>query len=230
MDFEQLDAALRASAADHRLDDEERFQLREIGAQLKAESLRRLRNLAFAIAREQLAAAPQQGQAILRWLEQVVKTLELSTTAAAAAHSAYFTPGDACLRKLRELCGGARRQIDICVFTLADDRLAEAVLDAHRRGVAVRILSDDDKRHDDGSDIARLAEAGIAVRTDRSPAHMHHKFAVFDGRQLANGSFNWTRSASHSNDENLVVSSDAYLVRCFAGQFDVLWQRYQARF
>lgn len=229
MDFDQLDAALRATAADYRLDDEERFQLREIGAQLKAESLRRLRNVAFAIARDQLAAAPEQGQAILRWLEQVVKTLELSTATAAAAHSAYFTPGDACLRKLRELCGGARRQIDICVFTLADDRLAEAVLDAHGRGVTVRILSDDDKRHDDGSDIQRLAQAGIAVRTDRSPAHMHHKFAVFDGRQLANGSFNWTRSASHSNDENLIVSSDAYLVRCFTGQFDTLWQRYAAR-
>jgi cardiolipin hydrolase len=226
MDFTQLDKTLRASAADQRLDNDEKFQLREIGARLDVEQLRRLRNSAFAIAREQIEAQPVQAMAMLRWLEQVVKTLELSGHTAAAAHSAYFTPGDACLRKLRELCTAARRQIDICVFTLADDRLAEAVLDAHERGVQVRILSDDDKRHDDGSDILRLAQAGIAVRTDRSPAHMHHKFALFDGRLLANGSFNWTRSASHSNDENLVVSSDAYLVRCFAGQFDVLWNRY----
>lgn len=226
MNFEQLDQTLRASAADHRLDNEEKFQLREIGAQLQTEQLRRLRNTAFAIARERVEAEPAQAAALLRWLEQVVKTLDLCNSVAAAAHSAYFTPGDACLRKLRELCGGAKRQIDICVFTLADDRLSEAVLAAHERGVQVRIVTDDDKRHDEGSDILSLARAGIAVRTDRSPAHMHHKFAVFDGRLLANGSFNWTRSASHSNDENLIVSSDAYLVRCFAGQFDLLWQRY----
>jgi mitochondrial cardiolipin hydrolase len=226
MDFDRLDQTLRASAADFRLDDPEKVELREIGAQLSLEQVRRLRNAAFAIAREQIQAHPQQSMALLRWLEQVVRTLDLSATVAAAAHSAYFTPGDACLRKLRELCAAARRALDICVFTLADDRLTETVLQAHRRGVRVRIISDDDKRHDAGSDIAQLAAAGIEIRLDRGPAHMHHKFALFDGRLLANGSFNWTRSASLSNDENLVVSNDAYLVRCFGGQFEALWERY----
>lgn len=226
MDFEQLDQALRSSAADFRLDDEERFELRQTGAQSSGEQLRRLRNAAFAIAREQIRAHPAEALALLRWLEQVVKTLDLSTNVAAAAHSAYFTPGDACLRKLRELCGAARRTLDVCVFTLADDRLTDAVLEAHRRGVRVRVVTDDDKRFDNGSDVARLADAGIEVRLDRGPAHMHHKFALFDGKLLANGSFNWTRSASLSNDENLVVSNDAYLVRCFSGQFEALWERY----
>lgn len=226
MDFDRLDQALRASAADFRLDDTEKVELRQLGANLALEQLRRLRNAAFTIARERATAAPEHTAGVLRWLEQVVRTLDLSSQVAAAAHSAYFTPGDACLRKLRELCAAARRQLDICVFTLADDRLTDAVLQAHRRGVQVRIVSDDDKRHDAGSDIAALAAAGIEIRLDRSAAHMHHKFAVFDGRLLANGSFNWTRSASLSNDENLVVSSDAYLVRCFSGQFEALWGRY----
>ncbi len=226
MDFDRLDQTLRASAADFRLDDREKVELREIGAQLSLEHVRRLRNTAFAIARAQIAAAPAQADGVLRWLEQVVRTLDLSSQVAAAAHSAYFTPGDACLRKLRELCAGARRQIDICVFTLADDRLTGEVLAAHRRGVRVRIISDDDKRFDSGSDVSQLADAGVEIRLDRSPAHMHHKFALFDTKLLANGSFNWTRSASLSNDENLVVSSDGYLVRCFGGQFEVLWERH----
>lgn len=226
MDFDQLDQALRASSTDFRLDDEERFELRQTGAQSSIEQLRRLRNAAFAIAREQIRAHPAEALALLRWLEQVVKTLDLSANVAAAAHSAYFTPGDACLRKLRELCGAARRALDVCVFTLADDRLTDAVLEAHRRGVRVRVVTDDDKRFDSGSDVARLAEAGIEVRLDHGPAHMHHKFALFDGKLLANGSFNWTRSASLSNDENLVVSNDTYLVRCFSGQFEALWERY----
>lgn len=226
MDFQQLDQTLRATAADFRLDNDERFELREIGAQSEIEQIRRLRNTAFAIAREQIQAQPAQALAVLRWLEQVVKTLDLSATAAAAAHNAFFAPGDSCVRKLRELCAGARRQLDICVFTLADDRLSDAVIAAHRRGVQVRIITDNDKRFDSGSDVERLALAGIEIRLDAGPAHMHHKFALFDARLLANGSFNWTRSASHVNDENLVVSEDAYLVRCFSGQFDLLWNRY----
>lgn len=226
MDFQQLDQTLRASVADLRLDNEERFQLREIGAQLGAEQIRRARNTAFAIARGQIETQPGQATNVLRWLEQVVKTLDLSSTVAAASHSAYFTPGDACLRKLGELCVGARRQLDICVFTVADDRLSDAILAAHRRGVRVRVITDNDKRYDSGSDIERLAAAAIPIRIDTGPAHMHHKFALFDARVLANGSFNWTRSASSSNDENLVVSDDAYLVRCFDGRFEELWQRY----
>ena len=41
---------------------------------------------------------------------------------------------------------------------------------------------------------------------------MHHKFALFDGRRLMTGSFNWTRSASEQNEENLIVTADPVLV------------------
>ena len=228
MDFRQLDQLLRSGAEDFNLDNEERFELRELGAQVDAERVRYLRNRAFEIARELMLADAADVLPTLRWLEQVVKTLDLTTVVAAAGTSAFFTPGDSCLRKLRELCQGSRRSIDVCVFTIADDRLTEELIAAHARGVQVRIISDNDKRFDDGSDIERLAARGIAVRLDDAPFHMHHKFALFDGQLLANGSFNWTRSASSSNQENLVVSHDAYLVRCFGGQFEQLWQRFPA--
>ncbi|MFC0676516.1 phospholipase D-like domain-containing protein [Lysobacter korlensis] len=226
MDFHQLDRLLADTAADGVLDTDEKLELREVGATLDSERLRYLRNRAFAITRDVVAADPTRALDSLRWLEQVVRTLDLSAAVAVASSSVFFSPGDSCLRKLRELCRTAKRQLDICVFTIADDRLTEEILDAHRRGVAVRIISDDDKRIDDGSDIIRLAAQGIEIRLDDSRFHMHHKFAVFDGRILANGSFNWTRTASTSNNENLVVSEDAYLVRCFAGQFDTLWDRF----
>lgn len=217
---------LREGVEDFSLDNAERFELRELGSRLDAERLRYLRNRAFGLARERILADPGHALPALRWLEQVVKTLDLSALAVAAATTALFTPGDSCLRKLRELCRGARRSIEACVFTIADDRLSEELVAAHVRGVRVRVVSDNDKRFDDGSDIDRLASHGIEVRLDDAPFHMHHKFAIFDGNQVANGSFNWTRSASSSNQENLVVSNDAYLVRCFGGQFEDLWERF----
>ena len=226
MDFRQLDQLLRAGAEDFNLDNVERFELRELGARVGAEQIRYLRNRAFEVARELILADAAQTLPAMRWLEQVVKTLDLSAVTAAAGTTAFFTPGDACLRRLRELCRASKRSIDVCVYTIADDRLSEELVAAHDRGVDVRIISDNDKRFDEGSDIARLAAHGIAVRLDDAPYHMHHKFALFDGEQLANGSFNWTRSASSSNQENLVVSRDAYLLRCFGGQFETLWQRF----
>lgn len=226
MDFAQLDQTLRDSIADYSLDNEEKFELRELGGSIGTDRVRYLRNRAFDMARELMRVEPARTLDALRWLEQVVKTLDVVAAAPAVVSSAYFAPGDACLRKLRELCRGAKRSVDICVYTISDDRLTEEILACHKRGIAVRLISDNDKQFDDGSDVARLYALDVPVRFDDSPFHMHHKFAVFDGRVLANGSFNWTRSATTSNEENLVVTDDANLLRCFAGQFETLWEKY----
>ncbi|MGY3266322.1 phospholipase D-like domain-containing protein [Lysobacter sp. HA35] len=226
IDLQALDRVLRESAEDAHLDNEERLELRDIGQQATADQVRYLRNRAFDIARDSVRADPSTALELLRWLEQVVKTLEVAAVGASAATTAFFSPGDACLRQLQSLWQGAKRTADACVFTISDDRITRAILDAQRRGVTVRIVSDDDKRLDTGSDLDELSAAGIDVRTDATPYHMHHKFAVFDGATVANGSFNWTRSASANNFENLVVSKDPYLARVFAGHFETLWNRF----
>ena len=231
MDFDALDRTLRESVQDLRLDADEKLELRQLGKQLDPDRVRFLRNRAFEIVRDALAGGMMQrdpGEAIaaLGWLEQVVKTLDAASETAPVVSSAYFSPGDSCLRRLGDLMRGCRDTLDICVFTIADDRLTEAILACHARGVRVRVVSDNDKQFDAGSDIARLRDDGVPVRLDKAPAHMHHKFALFDGRLLANGSFNWTRSATRDNDENLVVSDDANLVRVFGLQFEKLWQAF----
>ena len=226
MEFDALDRSLRESAQDFTLDAGEKLELRELGQQLDAGRIRFLRNRAFDIARDAMRGEPVATLEVLRWLEQVVKTLDAADQAAPVVSSAYFSPGDTCLRRLCDLMRGCRDTLDICVFTIADDRLTEAILDCHARGVQVRVVSDNDKQHDSGSDIDRLRARGVQVRVDDAPSHMHHKFALFDGRVLANGSFNWTRSATRDNDENLVVSDDANLVRVFGLQFGKLWQQF----
>ena len=226
MDFDALDRSLRETAQDFTLDPDEKLELRELGQQLDAGRIRFLRNRAFDIARDAMRGEPGATLEVLRWLEQVVKTLDAADEAAPVVSSAYFSPGDTCLRRLCDLMRGCRDTLDICVFTIADDRLTEAILDCHARGVQVRVVSDNDKQHDSGSDIDRLRAQGVQVRVDDAPSHMHHKFALFDGRVLANGSFNWTRSATRDNDENLVVSDDANLVRVFGLQFGKLWQQF----
>jgi mitochondrial cardiolipin hydrolase len=90
----------------------------------------------------------------------------------------------------------------------------------------VRIITDDEKSHDLGSDIDRLRAAGISSKMDvGNAAHMHHKFALFDGKRLMTGSFNWTRSASEQNEENLITTPDPVLVAAFQARFDDLWAR-----
>lgn len=195
MDFNRLDQQLRDSLADLRLSNEERDELRQLGSELNPDQVRYMRNRAFALVRE-LIRQPENAEPALKWLEQVVKTLDASSTPPRPAlASAHFSPGDDCLRKIRELCRQTRQSLDICVYTISDDRLSEEIIACHQRGITVRVISDNEKQFDKGSDIQHLIAQGVPLRIDDSPYHMHHKFAIFDGNLLLNGSFNWTRSA-----------------------------------
>ena len=225
VDMKSLLAQLEASLADLRLDDDEKHSLAQTlrQAQPPEDGFRQLRNHAFTLARNRLAAQ-QDPVSVLRWLEAVVRALDVARAPAQATRSnACFSPGEACLNTIVQHFRSARRSVDFCVFTLSDDRIANEVLAAHTRGVALRFITDNDKETDSGSDVARLRAAGVHTVVDRTDAHMHHKFAIFDGQWLLNGSYNWTRSACTHNEENLVTTNDATLVRQFQGAFDELW-------
>ncbi len=219
--------ALEQALADAKLSTSEKHALREIfsGFESDSETLNYIRNRAFDLAGKQMRENPANLSLSLKWLEQMVKTIDTVRHAhPVLPSSVHFSPGNACVDRIIGLLKNAREAVDVCVFTISDDRISEALSATHHRGVAVRVITDNDKSSDRGSDIGYLAEQGIAVRMDTSPNHMHHKFALFDRCQLVNGSFNWTRSASKYNQENIVVSSDAEVINSFYRTYQQLWE------
>ena len=52
---------------------------------------------------------------------------------------------------------------------------------------------------------------------------LHHKFAVIDNRKVITGSFNWSPSAAHTNDETLLVIHSPQLAKHFTREMDRLW-------
>ncbi len=116
--------------------------------------------------------------------------------------------------------------MDICVFTISDNDIARELKNCYRRGVDIRIITDDDKRNDRGSDIREFIREGIEVRMDSTPNHMHHKFAIVDGHTLLTGSYNWTRSAYKYNHENLMVTYDSEALQQYADEFERLWDEF----
>ena len=103
-----------------------------------------------------------------------------------------YAHADTSLVKLLRRIDAASKTLDVCVFTITCNEIADAVVRAHERGVKVRVISDDEQANSTGSDLRAIADAGIPVRTDAASTHMHHKFAIVDGATLINGSFNWT--------------------------------------
>lgn len=226
MDVAELERFLDRVLADGRLS---RSELRSLRDTVRAsgptpERLAELRAKTFDRAR---VLAPELGVgATLDWVEGVVKALTPTVSAAPPSRVA-FSPGEECLALILDSFTAAKRSVDVCVFTITDDRIAKRIVETHERGVRVRIISDDEKADDRGSDVDRLGFSGIEIRVDNSPVHMHHKFAVFDESMVLGGSYNWTRSAAKHNFENVYVTYEPPVVRRYKQEFERLWDDFE---
>jgi mitochondrial cardiolipin hydrolase len=225
MNAQEIDAILSATLQDRQLTRTERQALQAVLEERKASEavLALFRSRAFELARD--SVSDPRARAVISWLEDTVKILLPARGSEEASRlEAHFSPGEGPLESILQLLQEVRSSADVCVFTITDDRITRALLQAHERGVRVRVISDGDKSFDPGSDIRRLVEAGVAVRLERTEAHMHHKFALFDRTRLLTGSYNWTRSAADVNYENVLISADPRLVLPFCRAFDTLWE------
>jgi phosphatidylserine/phosphatidylglycerophosphate/cardiolipin synthase-like enzyme len=225
-DQNKIELLLVESLKDEKFSQDEKHSLHSLLASLQKqdEMLSFARNKAFDLFRTHHQKHPENFVYGTNWLERVVKTIDnVKSELIPHRSTAYFSPGKSCLSQIVNSISAARKSIDVCVFTISDDRISEALLKAHKSGVDVRIVSDNDKSNDRGSDIYFLAEQGVPIKLDRSSYHMHHKFALFDQRFLINGSFNWTRSATTSNEENITVLYDKHLIDSFSNTFVSLW-------
>lgn len=162
----------------------------------------------------------EHGLNAIEWLENAFVDIEKHSF---RYHKVLFSPGNDIPETLSFLLDNAIKSVDICVFTISDSKLAQKIFDAHRRGVKVRIISDDMKTFDKGSQVYGLHEAGVPVKTDQSRYHMHHKFGVIDGRIAFSGSYNWTYTASSHNQENLLITTNYDIVGQYVKEYEALW-------
>lgn len=120
----------------------------------------------------------------------------------------------------------AKKSLDVCVFVLSCKELGDVLINAHRSGVVVRVVTDNEQSTVTGSQVGRLRRVGIQVRNDNSSYFMHHKFALVDESVLVNGSLNWTLQGVCGNQENVMITASLEMVEPFQRQFEKLWDMY----
>jgi phosphatidylserine/phosphatidylglycerophosphate/cardiolipin synthase-like enzyme len=135
----------------------------------------------------------------------------------------FFSPGTEIKNEIKFLLDQAEESVKLCIFTITDNELAGKIKACKNRGVKVRIITDDEKTEDSGSEIQKLAQAGIPIKTDHSRYHMHNKFGIIDNRVAITGSFNWTYTATKHNQENLLATSKYEIVKQYNDEFERLW-------
>jgi phosphatidylserine/phosphatidylglycerophosphate/cardiolipin synthase-like enzyme len=116
----------------------------------------------------------------------------------------------------------ATTSIDLASFEYNLSSVAEALVRAKGRGVAVRLALD--REGLENPVMAKWAgtveEAGIPVSWEQSDAFLHSKFVVIDDRVVWMGSWNATINDTYRNNNNLLRITVPPLVENYAAEFE----------
>ena len=115
------------------------------------------------------------------------------------------------------IASGADRALRLPVYVL------DALSDAGRRGVMIRIVLDPCERHD----FVRLGDLSDNVRIKRGGPFMHLKAYEIDRTLLRTGSANFSTSGENAQDNDLTVIRDAGAAAKFEAHFQRMWNSAQ---
>jgi phosphatidylserine/phosphatidylglycerophosphate/cardiolipin synthase-like enzyme len=124
--------------------------------------------------------------------------------------------------ELASVIEGAETHVDVVAYDLDLERVADALIAAHRRGVRVRIVIESDNA--DEETIANLRRADVPlVEDERDSGLMHNKFAVIDEQQVWTGSWNLTENGTYRNNNNAVLINSTALAENYIAEFEEMF-------
>jgi phosphatidylserine/phosphatidylglycerophosphate/cardiolipin synthase-like enzyme len=149
---------------------------------------------------------------------------------------AFFTPQDDLTTLCVAMIDAEKKSIHGAMYMFTDKKVAQALINAKKRGVHVEMIIDQISMMSCGKG-KLLQEAGVPIFVHRTQASnpytmalMHHKFFIFgqnkDDRSLLwTGSWNSTLRATQHNDENVIILDDEHAVATYLANFCKLKER-----
>jgi cardiolipin hydrolase len=139
----------------------------------------------------------------------------------------YFPPYKGAHLPIIRLYDNAEKYIHLSIYSLTKDEFADALIEAHKRGVEVKVLIDKAQAGNQYADDEWIEQEGIEVRRDKAGGLMHNKFCVIDDLIVYTGSYNHTKNATLNNDENYIIVKDIGIAHIFETQFQKLWEKHK---
>lgn len=116
-----------------------------------------------------------------------------------------FSPNGGCTDMIVNEINNAKKEVLVQAYSFTSAPIAQAVVNAHKRGVAVDVILDKSQESERYSSATFLKNAGVTTLIDHKHAIAHNKVIIIDQRIVITGSFNFTKAAEEKNAENAIV-------------------------
>jgi len=138
-------------------------------------------------------------------------------------YAVCFTPGGSCTQDIIEIIDSAKKQVLVQAYQLTSIPIALSLVQAHRRGVDVKVILDKSqeriKRSQSYTPAKFLQSHGIPTWIDYKPAIAHNKVMIIDSEIVITGSFNFSKAAQVRNAENLLILKGVNLAATYANNW-----------
>lgn len=124
---------------------------------------------------------------------------------------------------LVEAINTAHLSIDVAAYSLTLNSVRNALINAHKRGVTVRMVMESTNM--DRSDVQRLLEAGVPIIGDNRQGLMHDKFMVIDRSEVWLGSMNFTDSGTYDDNNNMIRIRSTKVAENYSVEFNEMFER-----
>lgn len=149
----------------------------------------------------------------MKTLTAFLLTFALSVCAVCAEIKVYFSPDGGCTKAIVEQIAKAKKSIRVQAYSFTSAPIAAAIVDAHRRKVAVQVILDKSQRTDKYSSATFFKNNGVPTLIDAAHKIAHNKVILIDGETVITGSFNFSKAAEEDNAENVLVIRDAKIAK-----------------
>jgi phosphatidylserine/phosphatidylglycerophosphate/cardiolipin synthase-like enzyme len=140
-----------------------------------------------------------------------------------ASVEVFFSPRGGGTEAIVAELAKAKQTVFVQAYSFTSAPIVKALVEAHKRGVAVQVVLDKSQRTQKYSSADFVAHAGIATFIDTRHAIAHNKIMIIDDSVVITGSFNFTKAAEESNAENLLVIHDPKLAERYLAN----WRAHQ---
>ena len=135
-------------------------------------------------------------------------------------YEACFTPAENCRQKIIDTVLNAKENVLVQAYYFTDLKIAEALVDAKKKGVKVKIILDKGQISNKNMVIPYLRKNKVDVYIDYKLAIAHSKLIILDNEVIIGGSYNYTNNAaSNRNAENVIIIKDKKLAERFVANW-----------